>query len=147
MANLGRFTVSAGLLAGLMALPCVCAAAVTPLQSAYCRAYADHEYTTAVRAGSLSPDAAYEGAAEECEVQFLAVGVQWDDPAGLDGFTELAMRAASTIDLDAVLVNPLPMGEAARLADALGRYGVERVGSGWLPTTEAEDAAADAGAQ
>lgn len=97
MANLGRFTVSAGLLAGLTALPCVCAAADVPRaslpQQTYCRAYAESEYQHAVDAGAAFPDAAYEGAGEECELQWLMLGVQWDDPANLDRLAVLGLRA------------------------------------------------------
>lgn len=123
--------------ASLMGYAACSKAETTPLQSAYCHAYAEHEY---------SAGREFEGAAEECEVQFLAVGVQWDEPSLMANFVETAMRAQSTESVDAVLVNPLPMAEALRLAGELGRYGVDKAAGGWLPTTAAEDAAADAGA-
>lgn len=98
MTRLGRYGVSAGLLAGLMALPCVCAAAVAPTvtkaQAAYCWEYAQSEYQAAVDAGSGLPDAAYEGAQDECEVQWLAIGAQWDDLANLDRVAVLALLAS-----------------------------------------------------
>jgi hypothetical protein len=93
MTRLSRYGVSAGLLAGLMVLPCVCAAAVTKAQAAYCWEYAQDEYQAAVDAGSALPDEAYEGAQEECEVQWLAIGAQWDDPANLDRLAVLGLHA------------------------------------------------------
>jgi hypothetical protein len=111
---------------------------ITALQSAYCHAYAEHEYSSGRE---------YEGAQEECEVQFLAVGVQWDDPSLMSNMVELALRAESTESLDAVLTSPLPRAEAMRLATELGRDHIERVGAGWLPETAGEQAADDQGAR
>jgi hypothetical protein len=105
---------------------------VTVTQAAYCEAYAEREYQS-----HGQDDAFFEGAAEECEVQWMALSAQWDDPENLDRAAELGLRGGA----------PLPYVKAASLASALGRYGVDRVADGWLPTTAAEDAAADQAVQ
>lgn len=97
----------------------VCSAATchaATLPQTYCEGFADRWYAEAVAIGSETPDGVYEQAMADCELQVDAV-----DSAPV----------------------PLPLAQALRLADALGRYGVDRVGLGWLPTTAAEDAAAD----
>jgi hypothetical protein len=66
MTHLGRFTVSAGLLSALMALPCVCSAAYEePTQ--LCHNLAEGAYQRALAMGDALPDATYERVWTNCE--------------------------------------------------------------------------------
>lgn len=78
---------------------CAAAApAVSTAESTYCHDYAESEYQDAVDAGSAFPDAAYEGAQAECEVQWLVLAAQWDDPANLDRVARLANKLDTLSD-------------------------------------------------
>lgn len=90
------------------------------LPESYCHDFAEGWYQQAAALGSETPDGVYEQAMADCELQVDAV--------------------------DSVEV-PLPLDKALQLADTLDRHGVDRVGSGWLPTTEAEDRATDLDAE
>lgn len=57
---------------------------VTPAMESYCHAYAESEYNSAVARGDGLPDAAYEGAQEECETQWIIVASEWNDDDALD---------------------------------------------------------------
>ena len=94
--NIQRFAILAATVGGLLCLARCATAAETRAslpQQAYCHAYAESEYQRAVDRGDAFPDAAYEGAGEQCEVQWLALAVQWDDPANLDRVAVLGLRA------------------------------------------------------
>lgn len=66
MAHLGRFAVSAGLLAALLVLPCVCSAAYEePAQ--LCHDLAEGAYQVAKTRGDGLPDATYERVQANCE--------------------------------------------------------------------------------
>ena len=68
MKNLGRFTVSASLLAALMALPCVCSALPSYDESStLCHDAAQGAYLVAVARGSALPDGEYESEMAACE--------------------------------------------------------------------------------
>lgn len=65
--------------------------ALTRAEVSYCRFYAENEYTAAMNAGADFPDASYEGAAAECEVQWMALEQQSSDVFGLDRAASLAL--------------------------------------------------------
>jgi len=70
------FCLSVGVLFGVSAVTSSCKAAmpsVTGAEARYCEQYAASEYDSAVARGDEFPDASFEGAAEECEVQWLMV--------------------------------------------------------------------------
>lgn len=48
-------------------------ASLSQAQQDYCHAYAESEYDAAVARGDGLPDASYEGAQEQCEMQWLIV--------------------------------------------------------------------------
>ena len=67
MARLGRYTVSAGLLSALMALPCVCSASAAYEEpSQFCHDLAESAYRVAVARGDGLPDSAYDLAEGDC---------------------------------------------------------------------------------
>lgn len=127
---------SAVLVAGLLASVSHAAppVRVSVVQEAYCHAYAESEYAAAIARGDALPDAAFEGADEECEFQWAIQAVQWDEPNYQDQEAELGLRSL-----------PLPFDAALRVADTAGRYGVDRLGTGWVVTSADEDRAADEG--
>lgn len=53
------------------------AVSLSQTEQAYCHAYAESEYQAAVTRGDGLPDASYEGAQEECEMQWRIVETQW----------------------------------------------------------------------
>jgi len=63
MAHLGRFSVSASLLAALLALPCVCSAA----EPDACHVLAESAYQLAVAHNDPLPDGAYEQTMGYCQ--------------------------------------------------------------------------------
>jgi hypothetical protein len=67
MSQLGRFSVSAGLLTALLALPCVCQAYEEPTQ--LCHDLAEGAYQQALAMGDGLPDATYERVQANCEYQ------------------------------------------------------------------------------
>jgi len=67
MARLGRFSVSASLLAALLALPCVCSAAEYEEPTQLCHDLAESAYQLSVARNDPFPDAAYERAQADCE--------------------------------------------------------------------------------
>lgn len=101
------FCAAVGALFGVSAVSASCHAATAETALAanevtYCEEYARVEYREAVAAEADFPDAAYEGAEEECEVQWLALAAQWDDPANLSRVAGLALRAgAVAVDMGA----------------------------------------------
>lgn len=114
---------------------------VTAPEARYCEQYAASEYDSAVARGDEFPDASFEGAAEECEVQWLMVTGSLDALMRAD----IALRVYEADELSATGVT---YELAAAVADHEGRYGVDQISPGrWLPTTAAEDKAADLGAR
>lgn len=117
----------------------VCSAATchaTTLPQTYCEGFADRWYQTAVAIGSETPDGVYEQAMADCEQQQYGLSLAYGDAHAVDIVGE-----ATAIGMG------LEYQDALREADEQGRYGVVRVSAdGWLPTTAAEDAAADLGA-
>lgn len=78
--KLGRFAVSASLFASLLALPCVCSAAVVD-EPSICNIISELAYEQAVSIGDGLPDGAYEAAQGYCE---------WSESYG-DSVTDLAV--------------------------------------------------------
>jgi hypothetical protein len=77
---------------------------VTAPERVYCEQYAASEYDSAVARGDDFPDASFEGAQEECEVQWLMVTGSLDAMMRAD----IALRVA---EADRCLVEgcePLP---------------------------------------
>lgn len=112
------------------------AAEVTPAQAAYCSTYAEASYQAAVAAGSALPDDAYEGAAEECELQWLALGAQWDDPANLARVVLLATAEGVASVIGGGLA--LSYEDAMARAKALGACYVEQSVAGWVVVQECD---------
>lgn len=67
MARLGRFSVSASLLAALLALPCVCQAAEYEEPTQLCHDRAEGAYQVAVAKGDALPDGEYESELAFCQ--------------------------------------------------------------------------------
>ena len=67
--NLGRYTVSAALLAALLALPCSASAHSEPYEepAQLCHNLAESAYQLSVARGEAFPDADYERAQANCE--------------------------------------------------------------------------------
>lgn len=130
------FCAAVGALFAVSAVSASCHAATLP--QTYCEGFADRWYNEAVAIGSETPDGVYEQAMADCELQAYALSLipapahESDYPTGEDLLGS------------AVNVMGMSYHEALDAADAQGRYGVVRVSAdGWLPTTAAEDAAAD----
>lgn len=66
MTNLGRFSVSASLLAALLALPCAASAAPYEAPEQLCHDLAEGAYQMAVARGDGLPDATYEQVQANC---------------------------------------------------------------------------------
>lgn len=112
---------------------CRCAQASQRSDEA-CHQFAERYYEQAVALGVDAPDFAYEAAQGACEAQAYGLSLV-PDTSDAPTADDLLERAVNGIGMS--------YREALGAADAQGRYGVERFGMGWLPTTAAEDAAAD----
>lgn len=67
MARIGRFTVSAGLLAALLSLPCVCSAVEYEEPAQFCHDMAWAAYDLAAAQGADFPDDTYERVQAKCD--------------------------------------------------------------------------------
>lgn len=102
------------------------AAPLTRAEVAYCSEYADAQFRHAGADGFDAPDAAFEGAAEECEFQWRMLAAQWDEPAYLDQLAVLGIAAGTA--------EGMSYADAMREAAKHGSLGVEQVGAGlWAP--------------
>lgn len=114
------FCLGVGALFAVSAISSSCKAAELPrAEVAYCQQWADAQYGFALDAGSGLPDAAYEGAEEQCEVQWMALAAQWDAPADVEQLAVLGLASGAA--------EGMTRDQAMARAKAEGACGVTRV--------------------
>jgi hypothetical protein len=103
-----------------------------------CHEFAERYYEQAQALGVDAPDFAYEAAQAACDAQAYGLSLV---PDPID--ERERPSADDLIEIGTIRAVGMSLRDALDAADAQGRYGVERYGMGWLPTTAAEDAASD----